>query len=135
MYDKLVLQFAALAEQHSVHVLNISTVWPIRINSIEFLAATGTKLTLKAYQWIGKNSSITSLWLDNTNLDNKGLISIAKMKKLEVLSINNCPIDDAALITIANIKSLRHLSILGTHITTDGVAKLKSVNTHLKIRS
>lgn len=57
--------------------------------------------------------------------DDQQLAALGSLQSLEVLNCHNAPLTDASLDSLLGHESLKLLTLTGTHITSDGLKRLR----------
>jgi hypothetical protein len=101
---------------------------------IVWLDLSGTNITDKGVQQVGKLKNLTRLSLDNTAISDKGLSYLQQSKSLLYLNLYTTQITDKGLRSLEGIKNLQALYLWQTQVTPRGVALVKqAIGEHIEI--
>ncbi|MDQ3534399.1 MAG: ribonuclease inhibitor, partial [Bacteroidota bacterium] len=94
-------------------------------DQIAWLDLSGTEISDKALQHIGKFKNLTRLRLDKTNITDESLLHMKDASNLVYLNLYGTSITDKGLDYLKDLKQLRALYLWQSQVTPAGVAKLK----------
>lgn len=84
---------------------------------------------------IGSLTGLESLTLRDCRLMDWAVAPLGHLRNLRTLELDNNPLSDDAIAVIASLPKLTELSVLGTHMTSTGLEKLKQKLPGLRITS
>lgn len=78
-------------------------------------------------------NALRRLRLDRTGITDKGVSSLANLHALEVLNLFGTKVGDGCLATIGRLPSLETVYLWDTHVTTEGLDRLRSLRPNLNV--
>ncbi|MBG84745.1 MAG: hypothetical protein CMJ40_09385 [Phycisphaerae bacterium] len=84
-------------------------------------------------QTVARLTALRRLRLDRTRITDQGVASLGDLRNLEVLNLFGTQVGDGCLQTLEQLSSLKAVYLWDTHVTSEGLNRLRSVRPMLQV--